>query len=193
MSKNTTTWVNYALVFFLFIGDYYLFNSLTFLTSNLPALRAGGLDGKQALPIKTFTRLNNMNKTEERKEKLYELIFTHGERVKKFFNMPASTDPIGLCKQLRRLENKARRVQDIHALGHYEESAREEAKIVSKLKDVLMPTATIEEFLKIGIFLNTDQRGYALKIPDEVVKGHKFYRDWGDFGIIAPDLREDLD
>ena len=51
MSKNTTTWVNYALVFFLFIGDYYLFNSLTFLTSNLPALRGGGLDGKQALPI----------------------------------------------------------------------------------------------------------------------------------------------
>ncbi len=170
-----------------------MLNSLTFLTSNLPVLRAGRLDGKQAYQLQTFTRLNKMNKTEERKEKLYELIFNHGEKVKKFFNMPASTDPIALCKQLRRLENKAQRVQDIHANGHYEESAREEAKITTQLKKVLMPEATPEEFLKIGIFLNTDQRGYALKIPDEIIKEHKFSKDWGGFGIIAPDLREELD
>ena len=170
-----------------------MFNSPTFLTSNPSSFRAGRLDGKQAYQLQTFTRLNNMNKTEERKEKLYELIFNHGERVKKFFNMPASTDPIGLCKQLRRLENKAQRVQDIHANGQYEESAREEARIIVKLKDVLMPEATAEEFLNIGIFLNTDQRGYALKIPDEIIKEHKFSKDWGGFGIIAPDLREELD
>ena len=134
-----------------------------------------------------------MNKTEERKEKLYKLIFTHGERVKKFFNMPASTDPIALCKRLRRLEVQAQRVQDMHANGQYEESARAEAKIIVKLKNLLQPDATPEDFLKFGIFLNTDQRGYALKLPEEVVKGHKFYKDWGLFGIIAPGLREDLD
>lgn len=134
-----------------------------------------------------------MNKTEERKEKLYKLIFTHGERVKKFFNMPASTDPIALCKRLRRLEVKAQQVQDIHAQGKYEISAIKEAGIMCKLKNILMPDSTPEEFLSKRIFLNTDQRGYALKISDEVVKGHTFYRDWGDFGIIAPDLREDLD
>ena len=134
-----------------------------------------------------------MNKTEERKAKLYELIIIHGERVKKFFDMPASTDPIALCKRLRRLEVQAQRVQDTHANGHYEESARAEARIIVKLKNLLQPDATPEDFLKFGIFLNTDQRGYALKLPEEVVKGHKFYRDWGDFGIIAPDLREDLD
>lgn len=51
ISKVTTKWVNDL---FLFIGDYYLFNSLTFLTSKPPALRGGGLDGKQALPIKNI-------------------------------------------------------------------------------------------------------------------------------------------
>ena len=133
-----------------------------------------------------------MNKTEERKTKLYELITIHGERVKKFFNMPASTDPIALCKRLRRLEVQAQRVQDVHAQGEYEISAIKEAGLMCKLKDLLMPDSTPEEFLNKKIFLNTDQRGYALKISDEVVKGHEFARDWGDFGIIAPDLREDL-
>lgn len=134
-----------------------------------------------------------MTTTQAKKQKLYELITIHGERVKKFFNMPASTDPIALCKQLRRLEVKAQQVQDIHAQGEYELSAIKEAGIMCKLKNLLMPDSTPEEFLNKKIFLNTDQRGYALKISDEVVKGHKFYRDWGDFGIIAPDLREDLD
>ena len=134
-----------------------------------------------------------MTTTQAKKQKLYELITIDGERVKKFFNMPASTDPITLCKQLRRLEVKAQQVQDVHAQGEYELSAIKEAGIMCKLKNLLMPDSTPEEFLNKKIFLNTDQRGYALKISDEVVKGHEFYRDWGDFGIIAPDLREDLD
>jgi len=134
-----------------------------------------------------------MTTTQAKKQKLYELITIHGERVKKFFNMPASTDPVSLCKKLRRLEVKAQQVQDVHAQGEYELSAIKEAGIMCKLKNLLMPDSTPEEFLNKRIFLNTDQRGYALKISDEVVKGHEFYKDWGEFGIIAPDLREDLD
>ena len=133
-----------------------------------------------------------MTTTQAKKQKLYELITIHGERVKKFFNMPASTDPVSLCKKLRRLEVKAQQVQDVHAQGEYEISAIKEAGLMIKLKNLLMPDSTIEEFLSKKIFLNTDQRGYALKISDEVIKGHEFYKDWGDFGIIAPDLREDL-
>ena len=34
------------------------------------------------------------------------------------------------------------------------------------------------------IFLNTDQRGYALKISDEIVKGHEFARDWETSGLL---------
>ena len=55
-----------------------------------------------------------------------------------------------------------------------------------------MPDSTPEEFLKFGIFLNTDPRGYALKIPDEIVKKNNLiiHQDWGEFGILAPDLNE---
>lgn len=42
------------------------------------------------------------------------------------------------------------------------------------------------------IFVNCDPRGYALKIPNEYVRGHELdiHKDWGGYGIIAPDLTE---
>lgn len=43
------------------------------------------------------------------------------------------------------------------------------------------------------VFVNGDPRGYTLKIDDKYKdKMHKagVYRDWGGYGIIAPDFRE---
>ena len=124
--------------------------------------------------------------------KMYARIKKHGEDIKKIFSLPASTDPIKLCKSLRRLETKAQRIQEIHSSGKYEEAAKEEAQLMNKLKNLLKPDSTPEEFLKFGIFLNTDPRGYALKIPDDIVeeKNLTIHKDWGEFGIIAPDLNE---
>ena len=133
-----------------------------------------------------------MTTTANKKIEMYARIKKHGEDIKKIFSLPASTDPIKLCKSLRRLETKAQRVQDIHGSGKYEEAAKEEAQLINKLKNLLMPDSTPEEFLKFGIFLNTDPRGYALKIPDDIVKQNNWtiHKDWGEFGIIAPDLNE---
>jgi len=130
--------------------------------------------------------------TANKKIEMYARIKKHGEDIKKIFSMPADTDPIKLCKSLRRLENKAEGIQELHNNGHYGESARQEAALIVKLKNLLMPDATPNEFLKFGIFLNTDPRGYALKIPDEIVKANNWtiHKDWGEFGIIAPDLNE---
>ncbi len=127
-----------------------------------------------------------------KKLEMYGRIKKHGEDIKKIFSMPADTDPIKLCKSLRRLENKAEGIQELHGNGEYGESARQEAALIVKLKNLLMPDATPNEFLKFGIFLNTDPRGYALKIPDEIVKENNWaiHKDWGGFGIIAPDLNE---
>jgi len=124
--------------------------------------------------------------------KMYARIKKHGEDIKKIFSLPASTDPIKLCKSLRRLETKAQRIQEIHSSGKYEEAAKEEAQLMNKLKNLLKPDSTPEEFLKFGIFLNTDPRGYALKIPDDIVeeKNLTIHKDWGEFGIIAPDFNE---
>ena len=123
---------------------------------------------------------------------MYARIKKHGEDIKKIFSLPADTDPIKLCKSLRRRETEAQMIQEVHGNGFYRLSAKLEAKLMIKLKALLMPNGTPEEFLKFGIFLNTDPRGYALKIPDDIVKDNAWtiHKDWGGFGIIAPDLNE---
>ena len=134
-----------------------------------------------------------MTTTANKKIEMYARIKKHGEDIKKIFSLPADTDPIKLCKSLRRLETQAQTIQETHGNGYYETAARQEAVLIVKLKNLLMPNGTPEEFLKFGIFLNTDPRGYALKIPDEIVKKNAWtiHKDWGEYGIIAPDLNED--
>ena len=124
---------------------------------------------------------------------MYARIKKHGEDIKKIFSLPADTDPIKLCKSLRRLESTAQTIQETHGNGYYKTAARQEAALIVKLKNLLMPDSTPEEFLKFGIFLNTDQRGYALKIPDKILKQNAWtiYKDMGEFGILAPDLNEE--
>ena len=41
-----------------------------------------------------------------------------------------------------------------------------------------------------NIFVNGDCRGYALKIFDDYIRKNDItiYRDWGGYGIIAPDF-----
>ena len=133
-----------------------------------------------------------MTTTANKKIEMYARIKKHGEDIKKIFSLPASTDPVKLCKSLRRRETEAQMIQEVHGNGFYRLSAKLEAKLMIKLKALLMPNGTPEEFLKFGIFLNTDPRGYALKIPDEIVKANAWtiYKDLGEFGILAPDLNE---
>ena len=133
-----------------------------------------------------------MTTTANKKIEMYARIKKHGEDIKKIFSLPADTDPIKLCKSLRRRETEAQMIQEVHGNGFYRLSAKLEAKLMIKLKALLMPNGTPEEFLKFGIFLNTDPRGYALKIPDDIVKDNAWtiHKDWGGFGIIAPDLNE---
>ena len=124
-----------------------------------------------------------------KKLEMYARIKKHGEDIKKIFSLPADTDPIKLCKRLRKYELRAQKIQDIQAAGRYEEAAREEALLFVGLMVFLKQTSANE----FGIFLNQDQRGYALKISDDVVreKNLRFmHRDAGGFGIIAPDLNE---
>jgi len=130
--------------------------------------------------------------TANKKIEMYARIKKHGEDIKKIFSLPASTDPIKLCKSLKRLESTAEIIQEVHGEGFYELASKQEAALMIKLKALLMPDSTPEEFLKFGIFLNTDPRGYALKIPDEIVKENAWtiHKDWGEFGILAPDLNE---
>ena len=133
-----------------------------------------------------------MTTTANKKIEMYARIKKHGEDIKKIFSLPADTDPVKLCKSLRKLESTAQVIQEVHGNGYYELAAAQEGALMIRLKHLLMPGSTIEEFQKMGIFLNTDPRGYALKISDEIVKDNAWtiHKDCGEFGIIAPDLNE---
>lgn len=45
-----------------------------------------------------------------------------------------------------------------------------------------------------GLFINSDARGYALKIKDDLMRGEGIYSniglqtDWGGYGLLAPEI-----
>ena len=123
-----------------------------------------------------------MNK--EQKETLYKNIKKHGDNLKAIFKI--DIDSTKLCKMLFRLENKAHQLAtdfcngDINQLEWDTKGDKILAKVETILKD------------KKNLLLNGDARGYALKIDDKYIRDNNLtiYRDFGGYGIIAPDFRE---
>lgn len=104
--------------------------------------------------------------------------------TKKTFRLNKSVDPVALSKKVFRLENKAHRLAEEYCNVYIDE------------KDLNKKIESIEKSLdkilgykkkKIPVFINLDPRGYALKVDTS----YPTYlpRDWGGYGLIAPDLR----
>lgn len=119
--------------------------------------------------------------------KTLEAVKRHGEQLLAIFPQATERDSVALCKKLRRVETAAHK----WALEccnwrdpSEEEQEANESKIFARLKRILGTTE--------GIIYNKDPRGYALKIDDTVMRaqGYILHRDWGGYGIIAPDLTE---
>lgn len=133
--------------------------------------------------------------TIERKRALNERIEAHGWALCEIFGIYTS-DPIGMCKKLRRLEVSANAL----ALRGCNEpdglvTDEEERTILDAVDKILCFRAA-----GVPVFFNKDPRGYALKIDDAFMREHAakphlelatppLHRDWGGYGIIAPDLR----
>ena len=121
-----------------------------------------------------------------KKELLYSRITKHGQDLKRVFNLDPTTDPVKLCKKLLRLENKAHRLATDYCNGDVDqiEFDTKGNKILKKVETILKD--------KKHLLLNGDARGYALKIKDDFLRINNLsiYRDWGGYGIIAPDFRE---
>ena len=118
--------------------------------------------------------------------KMYRNIFNHGENLKKVFNLPADTDPVKLCKKLFRLETKAHRLAEQYCNGdiEMEQWEAETDKILNAVNKILD-----YKNKGISVFANGDARGYTLKIKPQDTPFYLF-KDWGGFGIIAPDFRD---
>jgi len=128
-------------------------------------------------PKKRRVKMNNV--------KMYRNIFNHGENLKKVFNLPADTEPVKLCKKLFSLETKAHRLAERWCNGEItgEQWEAETDKILNKVDQLLGYSDK-----NISVFANGDARGYCLKIKVKDTPSY-FFKDWGGFGIIAPDFR----
>lgn len=121
-----------------------------------------------------------------KKEILYKRIDQHGQHLNDIFK--TGLDNITLCKKLFRLENKAHNLATRYCNGFVscDEWEEETKTIIKKVADILNITDNKT------LFINGDARGYALKLCDEFSRDKDISKDWGGYGLIAPDFREGL-
>ena len=119
---------------------------------------------------------------------MYQKIEEHGKKIAKIFGLK-TTDYIKLSKRLFALENKAHRLTTQECNGEIEEAeAEKEYKTITRrLLNILEGNPN-----GVAVFINGDCRGYALKIKDTCVLSNNLdiFRDWGGYGILAPDFTE---
>jgi len=104
----------------------------------------------------------------------------HGEALKIFFDFPAEVQGDRLYLELKRVERKGNFICTQYCNGDINETEFD-IKLI-ELKNKLAKIIPLEK-----VFFNTDPRGYFLKIKEEYSKDFP-YRDWGGYGIIAPEL-----
>lgn len=118
---------------------------------------------------------------------MYKAIHQHGLDLLAIFPDAIEKDPVKLCKKLFSLEVKAHKLAENWCNGYIQtdDIDRTIQPIMSKVEKILGISAT-----DAGIFFNGDCRGYALKVKSDKTKGTNLYRDFGGYGIIAPDFGE---
>ncbi len=116
-------------------------------------------------------------------------IRTHGLNLLAIFPNAVERDPVALCKKLRTLEKKAARIGLQLCNGpelSYEDADEQTARILARVNKLLGND-------EVPVFINRDPRGYALKINDGymAIMNANLAKDWGGYGIIAPEIDRD--
>ena len=116
-------------------------------------------------------------------------IRTHGEQLNAIFH--TGLDPVVLCRKLRRIEGAAHKLaEDCCNFLSMEspEFDRRHLRIFNRIRETLGAMGHTH-----SIKINLDPRGYALKIDSDYMKDHelKLSRDWGGYGILAPEIDKD--
>jgi len=116
----------------------------------------------------------------------------HGFNLKRLFDLPSRLGEIGpaqLYKEIKAIENLAHRYAEQECNG---ETDLTEEQSDARDKRILDRLDKLTGFREKGIpvFINSDPRGYALKIESEYIAENNIdiYRDLGGYGILAPDF-----
>lgn len=138
-------------------------------------------------------------KAETKKQIQLNSIIKHGENLNTIFN--TGIEPIELCKKLLRLERKAHHATtcllntntlhllELNRLTGYnvkQTTEEEQEKFFNAIEKQLVKI--LGEKAKDLIYINFDARGYALKIKSDKARDLNIYKDFGGFGIIAPEF-----
>ena len=138
-------------------------------------------------------------KAETKKELMYNNIKRHGENLNTIFN--TGIEPIELCKKLLRVERKAHlattclmntntlNLLERNRLTGYNLKEASEKEIDVFFNGIEKQLVKIlGEKAKDLVYINFDARGYAIKIKREKAKDLNIHKDFGGYGIIAPEF-----
>lgn len=117
--------------------------------------------------------------TTKNKSEMYARIRKHGQDLLAIFPDAIEQDPVTLCKKLRRIEARANRAACDACTHQAGADAWEAESDRARL-------AASKILQTDRVWINGDPRGYSLKI--DLGPGEELHRDWGGYGIIAPDL-----
>ena len=132
--------------------------------------------------------------TTKERNRMKDQILKHGFDLLRIFHPSTMYDvgeigPVELCRKLHRIELQAHRYAERVCNGEIDpteaEDARWEANILGQVDRLLNFRAA-----GIPVFINGDPRGHALKIDDKYVRDNnlEIERDWGGYGLIAPEF-----
>lgn len=118
-----------------------------------------------------------------------EKVKKHGEQLLVIFPKAKIQDPVLLYQHLLRLQTSAEQIT-LRLCNGPEYSQGPD--YVDKLLDKILQK--VEDLLQakqsgVNVFINRDPRGYALKIEDTDMIGRVLHKDWGGYGILAPELK----
>ena len=127
-----------------------------------------------------------------KQDRMREQILRHGFQLKRIFFAEDAANgtgisPVALAKALHRIETKAHRIAEQYCNGDIQQDEMDKlVEGIERSLDRLLDYTNKQ----VPVFVNLDPRGYALKIRDEYVKanGLDIYRDWGGYGILAPEF-----
>lgn len=131
--------------------------------------------------------------------KTLEAVKRHGESLLLAFPNCTEKDPVALCKKLRRIEVATHYVMTQYCNGDLtaDKADAAEEHAITRIRKLLN---CADHPAYVGLFVNRDPRGYALKLSSEWTQdynrreyahgksGLPIYTDWGGYGILAPDL-----